>query len=125
MEMRILGRTGLAVSRLGLGLAALGRPGYITLGHARDLGGERDVAAMGARTCEVLDAAHKSGLRYFDVARSYGKAELFLGDWLMARPQEAPSVTVGSKWGYTYTAGWKVRAEKHEVKDHSLANLVK
>ncbi|TMM00155.1 MAG: hypothetical protein E6G10_16960 [Actinobacteria bacterium] len=28
-----LGTTGLAVSRIGLGLAALGRPGYIVLGH--------------------------------------------------------------------------------------------
>ena len=28
-----------------------------------------------------------------------------------------------SKWGYTYTAGWQVEAEKHEVKDHSLAVL--
>jgi aryl-alcohol dehydrogenase-like predicted oxidoreductase len=32
-------------------------------------------------------------------------------------------VTVGSKWGYVYTAGWRVVAEKHEVKDHSLPVL--
>jgi aryl-alcohol dehydrogenase-like predicted oxidoreductase len=32
-------------------------------------------------------------------------------------------VTVGSKWGYTYTAAWQVHADKHEVKDHSLAVL--
>src|SRR5690606_38664792 len=31
--------------------------------------------------------------------------------------------TVGSKWGYTYTAGWRVTAEVHEVKDHTLATL--
>jgi aryl-alcohol dehydrogenase-like predicted oxidoreductase len=30
---------------------------------------------------------------------------------------------VGSKWGYTYTADWRVEAEVHEVKDHSLATL--
>jgi aryl-alcohol dehydrogenase-like predicted oxidoreductase len=30
---------------------------------------------------------------------------------------------VGSKWGYTYTAGWRVVAEKHEVKEHSAAVL--
>jgi aryl-alcohol dehydrogenase-like predicted oxidoreductase len=29
----------------------------------------------------------------------------------------------GSKWGYTYTADWKVAADKHEVKDHSIATL--
>ena len=33
------------------------------------------------------------------------------------------AVTVGSKWGYTYTAGWRVDADRHEVKDHSLATL--
>jgi hypothetical protein len=33
------------------------------------------------------------------------------------------SVTVGSKWGYTYTANWKIEAKAHEVKEHSLATL--
>jgi aryl-alcohol dehydrogenase-like predicted oxidoreductase len=32
-------------------------------------------------------------------------------------------VTVGSKWGYTYTADWQVDAEVHEVKEHSLKVL--
>jgi aryl-alcohol dehydrogenase-like predicted oxidoreductase len=32
-------------------------------------------------------------------------------------------VTVGSKWGYTYTADWRVDADEHEVKDLSLATL--
>jgi aryl-alcohol dehydrogenase-like predicted oxidoreductase len=32
-------------------------------------------------------------------------------------------VVVGSKWGYTYTAGWQVEAAAHEVKEHSLAVL--
>jgi aryl-alcohol dehydrogenase-like predicted oxidoreductase len=34
-------------------------------------------------------------------------------------------VVVGSKWGYTYTAGWKVDADKHEVKEHTLPVLRK
>jgi len=34
MEQAVLGKSGLAVSRIGL--AALGRPGYINLGHAAD-----------------------------------------------------------------------------------------
>src|SRR5205085_255121 len=29
----------------------------------------------------------------------------------------------GSKWGYTYTADWRVDADVHEVKDLSLATL--
>ena len=35
--MSILGATGLKVSPIGLGLAAVGRPDYINLGHAKDL----------------------------------------------------------------------------------------
>jgi aryl-alcohol dehydrogenase-like predicted oxidoreductase len=51
-----LGATELTVSRLGLGLAALGRPGYINLGHAADLAQDYQVAAMREHCCAVLDA---------------------------------------------------------------------
>jgi aryl-alcohol dehydrogenase-like predicted oxidoreductase len=118
-----LGKTGLAVTRLGLGLAALGRSGYINLGHAADLHGDYDVAAMECRAHAVLDAARQAGVCYFDVARSYGRAEAFLASWLRSRAILPGAVTVSSKWGYTYTAGWRTRAERHEVKDHSLPTL--
>ena len=36
MDSRRLAGNGPALSRLGLGLAALGRPAYMTLGHDRD-----------------------------------------------------------------------------------------
>lgn len=121
MERRALGKTGLTVSRVGLGLAALGRPGYVNLGHRADLDAGRDVAAMEARAHAVLDAAWQAGIRYFDAARSYGRAEDFLAGWLHKRRIAPGEVTVSSKWGYT--AGWQVKAEKHEVKDHSLATL--
>jgi aryl-alcohol dehydrogenase-like predicted oxidoreductase len=110
-------------SRLGLGLAALGRPGYINLGHAADLDGDYDVAAMESHCHAVLDAAWEAGIRYFDAARSYGRAEQFLSRWLTDRHIAPESVVVGSKWGYVYTAGWQVEAEQHEVKDHSLPVL--
>jgi aryl-alcohol dehydrogenase-like predicted oxidoreductase len=112
-----LGRTGLRVTRIGLGLAALGRPGYINLGHASDLDGRTDVASMERGAHAVLDAAYAGGVRYFDAARSYGKAEAFLGSWLSSRGFGRDDVTVGSKWGYTYTADWRVDAEVNEVKD--------
>ncbi len=120
---RTLGATGLPVSRIGLGLAALGRPGYINLGHAGDLNGDYDVAAMQAHTHRVLDAAWELGIRYFDAARSYGRAEQFLGSWLQAHQPSRDAITVGSKWGYTYTANWQTQAEVHEVKEHSLPVL--
>lgn len=123
METRRLGRTGLTVSRIGLGMAALGRPGYINLGHAADLERHYDVAVMAARAHAVLDAAWEAGVRYVDAARSYGRAEEFLARWLAARGIAPAAITIGSKWGYTYTADWRVDATKHEVKDHSLAAL--
>jgi aryl-alcohol dehydrogenase-like predicted oxidoreductase len=115
-----LGRAGLRVSRLGLGLAALGRPGYINVGHQADLGDGTGVAAMERHAWSVLDAAYDGGIRYVDAARSYGRAEGFLGSWLERRGLAPGAVTVGSKWGYTYTAGWRVEAERHEVKDLSV-----
>lgn len=123
MKLHNLGQTGLRVSPIGLGLAALGRPGYINLGHAQDLSAGRDVAAMEIHAHAVLDAAWAAGVRYFDAARSYGRAEAFLGSWLQSRQLTPDQVTIGSKWGYTYTANWQVEAEKHEVKDHSLPVL--
>jgi aryl-alcohol dehydrogenase-like predicted oxidoreductase len=96
--MRTLGATGLPVSPLGLGLAALGRPGYINLGHAGDVG-DADVGAMERHAHEVLDAAYEGGVRYFDAARSYGRGEAFLASWLGRRGLSRADVTVGSKWG--------------------------
>src|SRR5579859_420047 len=123
MQTRTLGRRGLAVTPLGLGLAALGRPGYINLKHADDLQHDYSVEAMQAHAHAVLDAAWQAGIRYFDAARSYGRAEEFLGAWLTQRAIAPPAVTVGSKWGYTYVADWRVDAPVHEVKDLSLPVL--
>jgi aryl-alcohol dehydrogenase-like predicted oxidoreductase len=118
-----LGNSGLRVTRIGLGLAALGRPGYITLGHGADLAGHTDVASMERGAHAVLDAAYAGGVRYYDAARSYGKAEAFLAGWLEQRGLGPDEVTVGSKWGYTYTAGWRVDAEVQEVKDLTAATF--
>jgi aryl-alcohol dehydrogenase-like predicted oxidoreductase len=108
-------------ARIGLGLAALGRPGYLNLGHHADLGGDRSVEAMRRRAHDVLDAAYEEGVRHFDAARSYGRAEEFLGGWLASR--RPGGVVVSSKWGYVYTAGWRVDADPPEVKHHDLATL--
>jgi aryl-alcohol dehydrogenase-like predicted oxidoreductase len=106
------------VASLGLGLAALGRPGYLNLGHAEDLGQDRSVATLRRRAHEVLDAAWEGGIHHFDAARSYGRAEEFLGDWLRSR--EPAGVVVSSKWGYVYTADWQVDADPPEVKHHDV-----
>jgi aryl-alcohol dehydrogenase-like predicted oxidoreductase len=118
MPASALGAGGPVVSRVGLGLAALGRPAYITSGREGDLP-DRSVAGMRARTCSVLDAAYAGGVRYVDAARSYGLAEEFLAGWLAERGHA--DVIVGSKWGYRYTGDWRLDAPRQEVKEHSLA----
>lgn len=112
----------LPTPRIGLGLAALGRPGYINLNHQADLPAERSKAAMRAHCHQMLSHAYQRGVRYFDAARSYGLAEDFLGDWLQ-QTANVDDCVIGSKWGYTYTADWQVDAKTHEVKEHSLAVL--
>jgi aryl-alcohol dehydrogenase-like predicted oxidoreductase len=125
VRTRPLGSTGLEVTPVGLGLAALGRPAYIDLGRDADLGGDRGVEALERRCHQVLDAAFAAGVRYLDAARSYGRAEAFLASWLRARGLGPDEVTVGSKWGYTYVGDWRMDADVHEVKDHSLAALTR
>lgn len=105
---------------LGLGLAALGRPGYMTLRHREDFL-SIDPAAMEAQAHAVLDAAWAGGVRHVDAARSYGRAEAFVRSWLEARGHR--DAFVSSKWGYRYTANWQPTVPVHEVKDHSLAHL--
>ncbi len=106
------------VSAIGLGLAAVARPAYITSGRDTDLGEDRDVQRLRRRSHELLDVAYACGVRYVDVARSYGRAEEFLAGWLAAHP-EADDVVVGSKWGYRYVGDWRMDVGVHEVKDHS------
>jgi len=125
VRLRPLGATGLEVTPVGLGLAALGRPAYIDLGRDADLGDDRGVDALERRCHQVLDAAWAAGVRYLDAARSYGRAEAFLASWLTARGIDPAQVTVGSKWGYTYVGDWRMDAATHEVKDHSLAALTR
>jgi aryl-alcohol dehydrogenase-like predicted oxidoreductase len=108
---------------LGLGLAAVGRPGYLNLAHGEDLGPDRSVARLERNAHRVLDAAYEGGIRYFDAARSYGRAEAFLASWLERRGLPPGAAAVASKWGYRYTADWQVQADPPEVKDLSAATL--
>ena len=116
-EVRVVG------TRLGLGLAAAGRPAYITSARAEDLGepAERTIDAMHVRTHLLLDSAWANGIRYIDVARSYGLAETFLGTWLAKHPDRRSELIIGSKWGYVYVGDWRFDVAVHEVKDHSVA----
>ncbi|MFE6613882.1 aldo/keto reductase [Amycolatopsis sp. NPDC057786] len=107
--------------RIAVGLAALGRPAYINLGRVEALPPGRGFEAMRAATYDVLDDAYRAGVRWIDVARSYGSSEEFLAGWLADRGH--PDVTVSSKWGYRYVGEWKLDAEVHEVKEHTAARF--
>jgi aryl-alcohol dehydrogenase-like predicted oxidoreductase len=109
-----------SISRIGLGLAALARPAYITSSRGTDLGADRTVDSMRAQSWSVLDRAYALGIRYIDLARSYGRSEEFAAGWLNAHP-DRDDVVIGSKWGYRYVGEWRTDADVHEVKDHSLA----
>jgi aryl-alcohol dehydrogenase-like predicted oxidoreductase len=110
------------VTSIGLGLAALGRPGYINLGHGADVV-DGSIEGMERAAYAVLDAAWAGGVRHYDAARSYGRAEAILAGWLGSRGLRPDEVVVSSKWGYRYTAGWRVDAEHHEIKELSAATL--
>lgn len=130
--------------RVGLGMAALGRPGYINLGRDAVFGAAgsegRQLETMQRRADGVMDAlmaectkrkqdTHDGSLiPWLDSARSYGLSEKFVGEYLRKNNVKPDAVYVSSKWGYTYVADWKVQlgdGEPHEVKDHSVDNFLK
>ena len=79
---------------------------------------------MEARAHEVLSTARALGLGYVDCARSYGLSERFVASW----PELTDAMVVGSKWGYEYTAGWRVQVDEgevHEVKAHTDVQLAR
>ena len=108
-------------TKIGLGLAAIGRPEYINIrtDHAID----KSEAAFKKNAHLLLDEAYKLGVRYFDTAPSYGNGEAYLSQWNSDRNYD--DVVLGTKWGYTYVANWELGFNgKHEVKEHSLEKLL-
>ncbi|WP_282123655.1 aldo/keto reductase [Algibacter mikhailovii] len=108
-------------TKIGLGLAALGRPEYINIRDNSSI--DKSEAAFKHNTLSVLDEAYNLGVRYFDTAPSYGKGEAFLQDWNDSRAHK--DIVLGTKWGYTYVANWELGYNgKHEIKEHSLEKLL-
>ena len=108
-------------TKIGIGLAALGRPEYINIRKNKDI--DKSEKAFRENTFEVLDFAYEKGVRYFDTAPSYGKGERFLIDWNNDRKHS--DLILGTKWGYTYVANWELGYKgKHEIKEHSLEKLM-
>ncbi len=107
-------------TKIGLGLAALGRPEYINIRTDNTI--DKSEEAFKNNTFSVLNEAYKLGIRYFDTAPSYGKGEAFLNEW--HNKNNYVDAVLGTKWGYTYVANWELGfCGKHEVKEHSINKL--
>lgn len=110
----------LSDTKLGLGLAALGRPEYINLRQETD--SDKSEEYYRKRAFDILSFAFDHGIRHFDTAPSYGKGEEFLQQWYLKNPYQ--DLSLSTKWGYTYVANWDLGySEPHEIKEHSLAKL--
>lgn len=107
-------------TRIGLGLAAIGRPEYINIREHPDE--DKAESSYRQRAVDLLEFAYGQGVRDFDTAASYGKGEQFLKEWY--DDKRYPDVRLSSKWGYTYKANWEIGYQgPHEVKEHSLGKL--
>lgn len=107
-------------TKIGLGLAALGRPEYINIRNGNTPNKSQE--AYKENAFSILNFAYEQGIYYFDTAPSYGKGEAYLIDW--NSKYQHKDVTLSTKWGYTYVANWELGfSGAHEVKEHSLAKL--
>lgn len=107
-------------TKIGLGLAALGRPDYINI--REDINIDKSIEAFKINALNVLDESYSLGIRDFDVAPSYGLGEQFLKDWNDSRNHK--DVNLSTKFGYTYVANWELGfSGKHEIKEHSISKL--
>jgi len=92
MEHRNLGRTGLKVSRLGLGCGNFGGVGSDPRFYGR---GENEAEAFA-----LMDRALEMGINFFDTADAYGggRSEAFIGRWLKTKdPSVVDRILVSSK----------------------------
>jgi len=85
------------IPRLGLGMAALGRPGYINLNRESIFGdNSRSIETMQSQANLVLDSLFENAVDapWIDCARSYGLSEKFLGEYLKTKNIPADKVYV-------------------------------
>lgn len=108
-------------TKIGLGLAAIGRPEYINVRQVVD--GDKSEEHYRENAFEMFDVAYAQGIRHFDTAPSYGKGEEFLQQWYKENPYK--DLIFSTKWGYTYVADWNLGySGAHEIKEHSLTKLL-
>ena len=92
MEYRTLGRTGVAVSRIGLGCGGFGgvgsAPAFFGMGESE------------SQARDIMDAAWGMGITLFDTADAYGggRSESAIGGWLRSQgPQARERIVLTTK----------------------------
>jgi aryl-alcohol dehydrogenase-like predicted oxidoreductase len=111
----------LSSTKIGLGLAAIGRPEYINVRQVVDV--DKSEQYYRDNAFKMLDFAYSRGIRHFDTAPSYGKGEEFLQQWYKENPYD--DLIFSTKWGYTYVANWNLGYNgAHEIKEHSIHKLL-
>ncbi|ANW95728.1 oxidoreductase [Wenyingzhuangia fucanilytica] len=109
------------MTKIGLGLAALGRPEYINIREDKNI--DKSKEAFKNNAYDMLNTAYDLGIRYFDTAPSYGKGEELLKTW--QENNKHTDSTLATKWGYTYVANWELGYKgDHEIKEHSIEKLI-
>lgn len=95
MEYRVLGRSGIRVSVLGLGTVKLGRNSRVNYPRAFTIPDDAEARAL-------LDRARDAGVNLLDTAPAYGSSEARLGELLDGQRQQW---VIGTKVGETFTDG--------------------
>jgi len=98
MKYRILGRTGLSVSALGLGTVELGRDWGLQVPGEYGAPGEEE-------TLRLLLRAVALGVNFLDTARYYGKSEERIGKFLKELGRDAAAVYLATKLPANKKAG--------------------
>jgi aryl-alcohol dehydrogenase-like predicted oxidoreductase len=90
LKYRILGRTGISVSELGLGTVELGQDWGIAVPGEYGCPEEENALAL-------LQRAYDLGINFFDTARVYKKSEERIGKFLKALSRDRGRVTIATK----------------------------
>lgn len=108
MKSRVFGRTGVAVSEIGLGCWQLGGADW----------GDMDEA----KAFDILQAAVDSGVTFFDTADVYGlgKSETFIGNFLKKTPKD---IFVATKLGRLPEPGWPENFSAAGIRKHTEDSL--
>lgn len=107
--------------KIALGTAAIGRPQYINIKKKKSK--KFDKVKFKQKGIDVLNTAYDLGIRYFDTSPGYGMAEQILLEWLLKKNDN--TIEIATKWGYSYVANFDPMATIHEIKDHSLSQLIR